>query len=601
MNLFLINGIPGTKKKDVAKKIIDFLKLKEISTGIGNVEDELVKIFKEKGSPKTMSLKKAIGSSCITEISTIWAEAYERAVAKSILGNPIVSIVILTLEYYKSETYEFYSPINHEVLLKSSPKNILTLIDDIYDCYYHLSRDGEVFAESMIGQEVDSKLKGGLSVPLRLKYKTALQWVIKNLQRILIWRWREIEAGAALAKSLGINQNVLATKHPIEHGVFLLLGEHTAEFPNIGEYYSIYISHPISRPREMSIGDGNFPKFVDHLSDVIGKMHSNRDGKPNIIAIMPTAIDEFRIFSDRDYLYPLLSKRWPFDESNSLWSLPPEFTEYKDFERDGIGGMFNPPINGSGDRLDTRLPKNIKKEIFISDAEISGMLRTFIELMTMQMSGRDHLLVKQSFGFFLYRPLFDEIKFSRGVQMELITYEKIFKSESKGKRRVFFVHDIGEARDLLKKAGTTLSIKLNTKVREILDLNGHRYESNALTNDADLMRVLDEFESLNETHIEKLYEKLFSYEGQAAIGQQEKLPLSAFQPGFEEVIMDLVASQLSSLLLKKESLVDEENNSFYKGTLGANQFSGKIMVVHDLDEDEKREKVIEQACDFYLN
>ena len=149
MALLLLGGIPGQAKTAAAVKIASSLKESGVSVGQpANVEEELLELFPEYKGASTLlkgPLVSLIGERAQDEIRDKWPEAYARAVEKATAGKPDVAIVTLCFEYYRYETYEFYSPVNSKAVKDSNAKSTLTLIDDIFDIYFRLSQKGQLF------------------------------------------------------------------------------------------------------------------------------------------------------------------------------------------------------------------------------------------------------------------------------------------------------------------------------------------------------------------------------------------------------------------------------------------------------------------------
>lgn len=89
------------------------------------------------------------------------------------------------------------------------------------------------------------------------------------------------------------------------------------------------------------------------------------------------------------------------------------FNSYEDFERHGLPSALRPP-----DGMISGVETVLQDETLVR--ELSGLLRTLKEYIRIQMAGRDHLLVGQCPGFFLYRPLDNrDHSFSKGVESEI--------------------------------------------------------------------------------------------------------------------------------------------------------------------------------------
>ena len=124
MALLLLGGIPGQAKTAAAVKIASSLKESGVSVGQpANVEEELLELFPEYKGASTLlkdPLVSLIGERAQDEIRDKWPEAYARAVEKATAGKPDVAIVTLCFEYYRYETYEFYSPVNSKAVKDSN-------------------------------------------------------------------------------------------------------------------------------------------------------------------------------------------------------------------------------------------------------------------------------------------------------------------------------------------------------------------------------------------------------------------------------------------------------------------------------------------------
>ncbi len=148
MHLYLLSGMPGQSKSAAASKIEAYFTNKSLTVGIGSVEAELLKLFPDQREESGLSkdpLVSLIGERPQIEIKNKWPDAYKNAVAQATANNPDIAIVTICFEYYRTETYEFYSPVDGETVRLSKPRTILTLIDDIYEVYYRLSQAGQVF------------------------------------------------------------------------------------------------------------------------------------------------------------------------------------------------------------------------------------------------------------------------------------------------------------------------------------------------------------------------------------------------------------------------------------------------------------------------
>lgn len=331
------------------------------------------------------------------------------------------------------------------------------MIDDIYDVYYRLSRPEHVFG---IQQLVDVKLeenKGSESE----RYKRALELVIQSLIRVLEWRESEIQASAALAATLGWPTSTLAVKHPVETGVRILLGDESPKF-GLGRSIPVYLSHPITVPREHSRKTGKWPEFVNEFDAFVFAVRSEGEMDVNVVPVMPTAIDEFRFARDGERLLPGLAPRWPLPrkengETDDLLFVAAEgFESYEAYENECLNEIFNPPLDKDGKKIGLPHSNDLMRGVLMGDSEISGMLRTLKSVISLQMANRDHLLVRQCPGFLLYRPTYEEPRFTGGVRAEIRDQHTLRRFEEgvvNYDRPLLFVHD----RNDMKRMFTTSS------------------------------------------------------------------------------------------------------------------------------------------------
>ena len=613
MKLYLLTGTPGQAKSEIAKKIAAFLTNKNITVGVGDVEKELIKLFRDTvGQPAVQRrhpLVNLIGKNPPDEIKDKWPEAYRNAVKEAKSTNPQVAIVVARLEYYRFETYEFYSPVDLEEMRKEPPENILTLIDDIYDVYYRLSRAGQVFDIRRLRDLAfpPSESTSRDSKNLRKLYKDSFNLVLGSLLRILVWREKEISAGANLAGALGCRHQILAIKHPVETGVRLLLGDSSKGLGGLGKSYPVYISHPISRARREKSWQDTWPTFVEDLDEVVTALRNANGGDSHVVPIMPTAIDEFRLLDDGTYLQPHLTRRWKLGEGEYLYCRPeaPEgmkgFDNHQDYETRGLSKIFDPPIDSSGRCVGLPLP----------DAELSGMLRLLRESIRLQLSGRDHLLVRQCPGLFLYRPLYAKHEFSSGVSAEMITFRKTRGYETSGNgtttRRIALIHDCtdvegffgkkenGDFRDTVTAASHAI-VELVTK----LTREAHAVEPALEPQPNDVAAAL-KIHGDPLTEIQKLYDKMSGTGSSGTLGVSEPVEWDRISNDLTNTIMakklTALAGDVDERLLYKyyqgNNLVFEHRNSS-QGTADS-----YVEIVENINRAEIRKQPAERVKRFF--
>jgi hypothetical protein len=609
MSVYLLTGIPGQSKSSAASKIENFLKELGITVGIGKVEDELIDILSigSKPSPNKDRLVSLIGERSQGEIKESWPQAYKNALKKASKGNPDISILIMSLEYYRSETYEFYSPIDTRAIQESGPRSILTLIDDIYEIYFRLSQPGAVFdIKELIARKYGSANRN--SEDVRKLYQDALSVTIGSLLRVLVWREKEISCGENLAKSLGCEHSVLAVKHSVETGVRLLLGKTSVEYPAIGISYPVYVSHPISRPRRAHWAQGSWPSFPKDLERVVNALAEKGSGA-RIVPINPTAIDEFRILDDGTYLHPSLTSRWPIQEGELLYSRHKisngtnDFISDEDFEHRGLSTIFDPPIDSSGRRVG--LP--------MSDPEVSGMLRTLKDSIQLQMAGRDHLLVRQCPGFFLYRPLYQEFDFSSGVASEIHTFDRIRKYgrtiPGNRKRLIAFIHDRsdlsgicssygdGQFRDIVHQALASVT-HMASRLVENSEIKTKRPAVPKAQTIAAALQMTGSMENI----AKKIYNEMLPIPKEGSIGFEQPLPWEEVKEEFIKTLELERAKALSHAISGSVLFTYSEKDIQWKPKDWNGTGDTYVDLVDGMDEDSTRRlHAAGRARDFFAN
>ncbi len=441
MHIRIISGIPGIDRKQVIEKIKRAIGWSRGSSEGGDhkvcvvfVEDELRQVvpvgdyFLDSGLDPLNCILSQVPQD---RIRKHWKTAFTNVLAKLTSENPDLAIIVACLSYYRKETFEFYSPVDIRLLTeevtkcKAASVGVLTLIDDIFDLYYRLSAKGHVFHRPENG----AGLQEDAPVSQTTLYKETMKEVLSNLVRILEWRENEIQAAEIMGSALGVRPVSLAVKHPIETGVRLLLGPASVEF-DLGQSLPVYLSHPISVPRGENRKTGKWPDFVPEFMDFVDHVRKVSHDDTHIVPIMPTAIDEFRLLKDGDRTLPWLSPRWPLPEAGLLYSAIPEGQSYEEYERGMLERIFDPALNEGG-RARLPIDDDVVQGMIKADSELSGMLMTLESLIQLQMSNRDHMLVRQCPGFLMYRPTHDvKPRFTSGVTTEIRDQHKLREFES---------------------------------------------------------------------------------------------------------------------------------------------------------------------------
>ncbi len=144
----------------------------------------------------------------------------------------------------------------------------------------------------------------------------------------------------------------------------------------------------------------------------------------DIIALMPTGIDEYRIFKSDSY-YPFLTPRWPLPDTDNLF-------QSTDGDVDLLQ-ILGPEIDdGSNLKLAT---VDIMDENYVE--RVSNYIEILNKKIFQQISARDFTYVLYCESIFVYRPLIEEGQFSSGVDAEIRLMEVLHNKSSK---QFIFVH-----------------------------------------------------------------------------------------------------------------------------------------------------------------
>jgi hypothetical protein len=216
---------------------------------------------------------------------------------------------------------------------------VITLVDDVFDAYLHLSRkptdddqdDVEVFSDwgnhhsNRYHDMVQAAGDTDLHAAMRLDAAANAAAVVR---RLLAWRQSELLASENYASTNGIDFALLGVKQSRQVLEALLgLGSHLSE--------TVYLSHPITDVRReaiskrTSLGDDPLVKTINGLPQQV--YEQTRGG---LSVLVPTAIDELRFettplslaTSPSGYRVATgrLDERWPttVSEEQLIWKPP---------------------------------------------------------------------------------------------------------------------------------------------------------------------------------------------------------------------------------------------------------------------------------------
>ena len=305
--------------------------------------------------------------------------------------------------------FAFFSGQREEVRIKSSfPRieddfsislfsRVITLIDDVYDIFLHLTREeAGVFSPSS-------------SSELRPIEKLSI------LGHIMDWRQAEIMAA----------QDFASRTHHAEFLPFSIKQPIRTFLDVIENRDTIYLSHPITEVRKQNIREKRPFKEIGVVQEINSIPRRVADlSKNKLTVLVPTAIDELR-FDKKErnvsggggttYYSGTLSSRWPFidDEENLLYSPP---AEHKNYPEEEIQRIFNFTGENNED---------------FEAGYCSGLTEAMAQQINRQISSRDRLLVSGCNNILVYRPLYNRKDFSSGTSNELIQWMNKAKSSSR--------------------------------------------------------------------------------------------------------------------------------------------------------------------------
>lgn len=352
----------------------------------------------------------------------------------NVSGEEIATFLSFHPVFYHWVSSEFAQPYDskelHEILSSAGAtvERIISIHDDIYDCYRNLLGPNGLFSP---------KLK-------RPEKERAPQQDIIDLRHMLDWRDRELSTARSLASGLKCE--------------FLLL-HYKSRLASCGELFYkkspvVYFSHPISHARKDIMSDEpqkrargkNFQEdcqgFANHLSQ-------------QVCLIEPTAIDELRVAGEHlpkvteeqllENILPPLHERWPLNEFARLCG--DVFTK----ESEGFTELVSEK-HGKENRLGT-LPvvlSSVELKVFRGfrcDTEklrdLSSSLELLICEIRRQINVRDHVLADQSQLAIVFRPYSSPEKpeLTGGVGAEIkAVWKKIESERSTCKPAIFVIH-----------------------------------------------------------------------------------------------------------------------------------------------------------------
>jgi len=373
--LWVLTGTPGTGVRKSLSKFVEHCKKNGGRIEWRSIDDPLKKL----AAPHVKRLfglpdESAIGPLLLPRafLRELWRQALQKTFdgeaglpgVDSLLGGGSDVLLTFHLCYFHHGTREYLVPADFDAFserLAGRATCVITLIDDIYDSHNRLSRGGGVFNPP---RSADEAMIDALTV--------------------LTWRSNEMLVSDSLARVCKLPHFVFAVKHPVDtfHDVLY------------SEKQKVYLSHPITEPREMARtrGVAEARLAVEELNRVLARLQSR------CVVLEPTSIDEQRFVptqENRKIFKGNLDHRWPFvEDRRHLLYVPPA----------SPSGTWRFPW---GWNQDQRPP-----------IERSPLTEALQNAIAKQINARDHTLVEQSDYVVAWRPICDGHE-SGGVKEEL--------------------------------------------------------------------------------------------------------------------------------------------------------------------------------------
>jgi hypothetical protein len=167
-----------------------------------------------------------------------------------------------------------------------------------------------------------------------------------------------------------------------------------------------------------------------------------------LTCVMPTAIDELRIEGEERRDLPVQESSWGLLGRRRLATLDDRWPLPGPIEELLYSPISNEPQNAAPNHnsilsLEYWNAENGALDAYVHEPSellaerVDVILSVLEQQIQFQISSRDHFFVAVTRGLIVFRPLFDEGEYSRGVQAEIWHWSLIGVAESK---RIIFVH-----------------------------------------------------------------------------------------------------------------------------------------------------------------
>jgi hypothetical protein len=514
-NVILFAGQSGISAKDCLHRLNDRL----------NQKAKVISVEKTMSEVSNRSFRREIILENIPYQYELWEKAFEKALAQV---NDLSSSEKLFLTshcvYYHQDMREFFSPVNLEMMrkLQGKVKMLIVFIDDIYDVYRRLMRNGEMFSYV-------KKLE-----PVEALYASSL-----NLISILEWRQVEITVCRLIQQMLDIPMYIIATKHPVSMVARLI------DKP-IEELRIFYLCHPISEVRRSAIE--RLPNFTGHLNRFSKEIIDIDD----VVLFLPSTIDEFIVKKQGDKLVPECLPRWPLPFEEGDWISPPMPKDLSEIN----------PLNPLGYNISTTEE---------SRTFVSYLMKLLVDCISVKMTSRDLSLVEQSKnGVIVYRPRFPN-KLSGGIRRELEHNHNLYNKQTSRRSIIVSVEeDLGKSRiryfftsieTFVKDLGSSDKANLkNECYKWMMDSKMIKLFSDDVSLKKEWINIRDKIEEIIPKSYEFEVDFLF-YETSLSPGEMGKQEIARRQ-GYEYLLNMLLKDTLKDYIISAQ---DYKSFSSYEG------------------------------------
>jgi hypothetical protein len=419
-----------------------------------------------------------------TQVIRYWKQSLRQSLTALIQlddsGPGGLNVLTCHLDLYGGRRREFYSPIDVRAFVEDghTVSHVLLLIDDIYDMYVRLSQPGLLYDERAglpeymrARQRVGSNYLTEISADesKRLRGEWTLEYKANVLSALLAWRRAEMLMAEAVAHQLDARYMVYAIKQSTAAVASWLLNASRG---------GVYISHPITRPRDSRRGSGKWPS--DGVVEECNALQGALD-KSGVTCVMPTGIDELRFVLVGERKVPRLDVRWPIASQEDDFS----DTLY-------VAGASDQP-----ELAHILLAPDLQDD----DRDWRPWLRSLENQISTEVPFRDHHLVAADPGLLVLRPYYGEGVASNGVAAEVDHWQTLAEDPTQVKRRAVFVHFTADIELMLRKnvalKAANLEYQITAATAEVLERRGFsrrgmaRALIRAMASNASLQSLLD--------------------------------------------------------------------------------------------------------------